>query len=346
MSSEAGEPGTCRLGIVSDIHYAGAAERARGDDFELAGISHPLLRFLVRVHRHYIWQRWPLRLNYLLDRFLEQTPGVDYLVANGDFSCNTAALGLSDPGAFASAEECLGKLRAVFGARLRTTFGDHELGKLSFVGKRGGMRLASWQAATQELNMEPYWRLDLGVYVLFGVTSSLIALPVFKHDALAEELPSWEKLRETHLQRIREGFTSLEPDRRVLLFCHDPTALPFLWHDEVVRSRLGQIEQTIIGHLHTRLVLWQSRVLAGMPPVNFLGHTGRRMSTALREARHWRHFRVRLCPALGGTQLLNDGGYYTARLALDGSRPVQFTFHPLPKPRRPPELRFEGSAAR
>ena len=26
---------TCTLGIVSDIHYAGAAEQARGDDYEL-----------------------------------------------------------------------------------------------------------------------------------------------------------------------------------------------------------------------------------------------------------------------------------------------------------------------
>ena len=62
---------TRTVGIVSDIHYAGPAEQARGNDYEFRGIPNPLLRLLVRMHRHYIWMREPLQQNYLLDRFLE-----------------------------------------------------------------------------------------------------------------------------------------------------------------------------------------------------------------------------------------------------------------------------------
>ena len=42
---------TCTLGILSDIHYAAAAEQARGHDFELRTISNPLLRALARFYR-------------------------------------------------------------------------------------------------------------------------------------------------------------------------------------------------------------------------------------------------------------------------------------------------------
>jgi hypothetical protein len=48
-----------RLTIVSDIHYASAAEQARGDDYEIACIPNPLLRIFVRLHRHLIWLRRP-----------------------------------------------------------------------------------------------------------------------------------------------------------------------------------------------------------------------------------------------------------------------------------------------
>ena len=33
---------TCTIGILSDIHYASAVERARGDNYEIAGIPNPL----------------------------------------------------------------------------------------------------------------------------------------------------------------------------------------------------------------------------------------------------------------------------------------------------------------
>jgi hypothetical protein len=319
----------CRIGIVSDIHYASSAERARGNDYEIKTIANPALRLLVRLHRRFVWMRAPLDQNALLTRFLEQSRDFDHVVANGDYSCNSAFVGVSDDAACQSARECLEHLRRDFAPRFHATFGDHELGKLSIFGGRGGMRLESWRRARQDLQLEPLWRAQLGKYVLLGLVSSLVALPVFEADTLPAERNEWNRLRAEHLQAIRLSFDDLQPGQRVLLFCHDPTALPFLLQEESVRRRLPQIEQTIIGHLHSKLVLWKSRRLAGMPQVNFLGHTVRRLSTALRQARHWDRFKIRLCPALGGIELLKDGGYLTAQLDLEGRHPVRFEFHRL-----------------
>jgi hypothetical protein len=329
---EASVSGSVTLAIVSDIHFAGASERQRNNDYELAAIPNPLLRAAANAYRHFIWMRDPLTQGAeQLARFLAEVGAVDHLVANGDFSCDSGFVGVSDDAAFHSAQECLGQLRARFGDRAHFTIGDHELGKLSFLGGNGGMRLASWRRTTEVLRVKPFWQLAIGNYVLMGVASPLIALPANQPDALPEEWPEWLKLRDAHLAEIRAAFDALKPEQRVLLFCHDPTALPFLWREESVRRRLPQIEQTIIGHLHTRGILWKSRVLSGIPPIRFLGHSVRRFTSALNEAHHWWPFRVRLCPALSGIQLLNDGGYYTVELDPAAKLPAQFTFHPLPR---------------
>jgi hypothetical protein len=323
---------TCTLGILSDIHYAAAAEQARGHDFELRTIPNPLVRALARFYRHHIWLREPLRKNHLLDQFLEHGADFDYVIANGDYTCNSAFVGLSDDAACQSVLECLGKLRQQFGVKLRANFGDHELGKIPLFGGNGGMRLASWRRAREEVGLEPFWRLEIGSYVLLGCVSSLVALPVFQPDTLSAERPEWERLRAEHLAEIRRAFDALQPGQRVLLFCHDPTALPFLWREESVRAKLPQIEQTTIGHLHSNLILWKSRLLAGMPPIRFLGHTVERLSAALSEARYWRLFHVRLCPALAGIELLKDGGYCTLELDPEARHPARFRFHPLHRP--------------
>jgi hypothetical protein len=322
---------THTVGILSDIHYACAAEQARGDDYEFAAIGNPLLRLLVRLYRNYIWLRQPLHKNYLLDLFLAQSASFDFVVANGDYSCNTASVGVSDEATCQSVQECLGKLRCQFGPRLRANFGDHELGKVSFFGGRGGMRLSSWRRAREELGLEPFWQVSLGKYVLMGVASSLIALPIFEPDTLESERPEWERLRADHLAEVCRAFTELQPGQRLLLFCHDPSALPFLGREPAVRARLSQVEQTIIGHLHSNLVWWKSRWLAGLPRIRFLGHTAQRLSAALRQARDWRPFRVRLCPSLAGIELLKDGGYLTVELEAEAREPAHFRFHPLPR---------------
>jgi len=324
-------PGDVTVAILSDIHYAGAAERARGEDYELRIIANPLLRAFARAYRHLVWMRHPLEQGRQLDRFLAGVRPVDYLVANGDYSCDSMFVGVSDPAAFQSAQECLGKLRAKFGDRAWFTFGDHELGKLPLFGGKGGMRLASWHCATRQLGLQPLWKFSIGRYLLIGVSSPLIVLPAGPPDVLPDEWPEWQRLRKAHLAEIRTAFDDLRPEQRVLLFCHDPTALPFLGREEAVRRRLPQVEQTILGHLHTRLILWKSRLLSGMPHVRFLGRNVSRFTSALNEAHHWWPFHVRLCPALSGIELLNDGGYYTAQLDPEANRPARFTFHRLPR---------------
>lgn len=320
-----------RITILSDIHYAGAAERACGNDYELRAIRRPLIRALVRFYRHYYWMRKPLDQGRQLDRFLDQKIETDYVIANGDYSCDTGFVGVSHDDAFQSAAECLGKLRGRFGDRARFVMGDHELGKRSLFGEGGGMPLASWRRATEDLNLPPFWRWSLGNYQLIGVNSSLLSLPAHPGDALPAEWPEWQRLRAEHLAEIRTAFDRLSAAERVLLFCHDPTALPFLWRETAVRNRLPQVEQTIIGHLHSKLILWKSRLLSGLPPIHFLGHAAERYSAALRQAHLWKPFRVRLCPALSGIQLLNDGGYYVLDLDPAGKAPAQFTFHSLPR---------------
>jgi hypothetical protein len=318
-----------QIAIVSDIHYAGAAEQARGDDYEYRDLANPFSRHFVRNYRHFFWLRHPLRHNHLLDQFLEQAGSPDLVIANGDYSCDSGFIGMADDAALASAGECLQKLRARFAPNFRATIGDHELGKLSFFGGRGGMRLEALRRARQELDLPPFWRVDVGNYLLLGVTSSLLALPALEPDTLPAERPGWREAREQHFAEIRRAFADLKPSQHIILFCHDPTALPSLWRDDTVRARLNQVECTVIGHLHSNLVLWKSRLLAGMPQIRFLGHTPQRLSFALSEARHWRPFHVRLCPSLSGIQLLKDGGFCTLELDPSAAKPAHFQFHRL-----------------
>lgn len=322
---------TIKLGILSDIHYAGPQERALGSDYELRAIRNRLLRAFVRLHRRFVWLHDPLAQNHLLDKFIEESGPLDYAIANGDFACDCASVGVSNDASCESAKECVDKLRHKFGASFLAILGDHDLGKLSFFGGNGGMRLASWHRAQSELGLRPFWRVAAGNYVLIGFTSSLVALPVFEPDIVPAERADWESLRAGHLAEIRQAFSSLQSNQRVLLFCHDPTALPYLWHDEAIRARLDQVEHTIIGHLHSNLILWKSRRLAGMPRIDFLGHSPKRFTSALREARHWRPFKVRLCPALAGIELLKDGGYLTVELDAAARVLAGFRFHPLPR---------------
>jgi hypothetical protein len=317
--------------IVSDIHHAGPAEQACGNDFELRAIRNPILRLLVHFYRHFYWMRHPLEQGRQLDRLLSLNLPADFLVANGDYTCDTGFVGVSHAPAKQSVGECLAKLRGQFGDRARFAIGDHELGKLTMFGGQGGMRLASWRCATEELGLQPLWQLAIGNYLLIGITSSLIALPAHQADTLPEEWPEWLKLREAHLAEIRILFDRLRPDQKVILFCHDPTALPYLGREAAVRQCLPQVEQTVIGHLHTKLILWKSRMLSGIPPVRFLGNSVKRWTTALHDAHLWRPFNVRLCPSLSGIELLKDGGYYTMEIDPHAKQPAQFVFHPLPR---------------
>lgn len=321
---------TFRIAVVSDVHYAAAEERLRCANFNpRERIRNPAVRMAARAFHRFIWLREHGGHNHLLDQFLADAGQPDLVVGNGDYCCDTGQVGVSDPAAFASAEECLGKLRARFGEKFHATIGDHDLGKVGLFTGSGSMALASWMRATEDLGMEPFWRRQFGKYILLGVTSSLLALPLLKSEASAEDAIGWERLRRIHLENIRDAFGGLQRGERVILFCHDPSALPFLWQEEIVREKIGQLEQTVIGHLHTNLVLRAERVLSGIPTVTFLGKGARRISAALRESKTWKPFRVRLCPSLTGIQLLKDGGWLSIDLDAEAKTPARFEFHPI-----------------
>jgi len=319
------------IAVLSDIHYAGPAEQLRGADYEYRDVSSRWVRGGMRLFRHYIWLRNPLAHNPRLNQFFELAGRPDWVIANGDYSCDTGFIGVSDPGAFQSASECLGLLSARYGDQFRAIPGDHEFGKLSLAGAQGGMRLESWKRCREELGLRSIWRLELGRYVLVGITSSLVTIPLMMPDMLDGERVEWGRLSEEHLREIDREFESIRGDQRVILFCHDPSALAFLAKRKSVQSRLSQVEQTVVGHLHSRLVFFNSRILSGMPRIEFLGYTAKRLSTALSEARHWRAFKPRLCPSLAGIELLKDGGFYLIELDEDAELPAKFQFRPIPR---------------
>jgi hypothetical protein len=322
------------IAIISDLHYTCAAEQARGRQ-EHQVVPNPLLAIIARFFRHYIWLRHPLQQNHLLDLFLARVGNPDYVVANGDYSCDTAFVGVSDDLVCQSVKECISQLRSRFGARLQATLGDHELGKMSLFGGTGGLRLSSWHRVQTEVGLEPFWHFELGRYQFVGVTSSLLALPVYVPEILPAERHQWFELRAAHRAEIKMFFDQIEPQQKIVLFCHDPTALPFLKREAIIPKRLAQIEQTWIGHLHSRLIFSTSRLLTGMPEIRFLGNSIRRMSAALHDASDWWPFHVHLCPALAGIQLLKDGGYCLLQVDPQARQAIQVQFVRLRSPPHP-----------
>lgn len=315
--------------VASDFHYAGPTERGRRG-YESRGLQPWWMRWYVRAYYRWVWMA-DLTAHYVqLEQFLHLAPPADWLIVNGDYSCDSAFLGVMEPGAFESAADCLARLRARGGERFAATIGDHELGKRRLGGDLGGLRAESFRRAVEGLGLKPFWEVRLGRYVLMGVTSTLLALPVYGREGLAEELPQWQEWRAAHVAAIQAAFRALRPEERVVLFCHDPTALPFLLEETAVAARLNQVERTIIGHLHTPVVFKASGWLAGMPELRHLGNVPRRLSAALRRAQDWEPFHVVLCPSIAGTQLFKDGGFLTLRLHPGGEAPLEIQRHRLP----------------
>ncbi|MEI7731312.1 MAG: metallophosphoesterase [Verrucomicrobiota bacterium] len=315
--------------VASDIHFAGPQERQR-TGYESAVIKNWLIKTAARLQRRFIWLSNPLLHHGMLQRLVDAAGQPDFAIVNGDYSCDSAFIGVADDAVRESTRMCLDTLRARFAPNFAATIGDHELGKFSLFGGCGGLRLESYRRAVTELGLQPFWRVERGRFVLLGVTSTLVGLPVLESEALASERAEWWRLRKEHLAEIVAAFAALKPEQRVLLFCHDPSALPFLMELDAVRTKMSRVAHTLIGHLHTNQVLKLSRLLGGMPPIRFLGNTARRMSTALAEARKWKPFNVVLCPSLTGIELLKDGGFLTLEFSPDNADPVAIKFHPLP----------------
>src|SRR3954471_2172254 len=226
--------------VCSDIHYASDAEKKR-INYETNAIDHPVTRTLVRFYRHHFWMRDPFAHNDLLRHVLTPPIEPEIVVANGDYSCDSAFIGVADSAAFESARICLSQLRERYGEKFRPVIGDHELGKISMSGGKGGLRLASWAASRERLGLKPIWTERLGKYLLVGITSSLAAMQVYHHETLADEREEWLELAREHLAELSAEFERLGSEDKVILFCHDPTALPYLFELEAVRRRLPQI---------------------------------------------------------------------------------------------------------
>jgi len=314
--------------ICSDIHYASELEKQRGS-YEINAISSPWQRLLVRFYRHFIWLRNPFGHNHLLERVLNPPFEPDWVVANGDYSCDSAFIGVSDPAAFTSAKECLSALRTRYSDRLSAVYGDHELGKVSLCSGKGGLRLRSFEVAQDDLSLDPIWTKRFGNYVFIGITSSLVAMPIFIRETLADEKERWKQLARNHVTEIEKVFSAVTANDRVILFCHDPTALPFLAKIPAVQSRSVQIERTIIGHLHSPLILRQSQILSGIPKIGFCGPTVLRNTSALSQAKSWRAFNILLCPSLPGLQLTKHGGFYEMTLDPSGEDRAEFKLHSI-----------------
>src|SRR4051812_34195023 len=206
-----------RLLICSDIHYASDAEKQR-INYELNAIPNPIQRLAVRFYRHFFWLRDPFAHNELIEQVLMPRIEPDWAIANGDYSCDSAFIGVADPAARQSARECLTKLRGRFGERFSAVFGDHELGKMSLCSGQGGLRLESLRAALDELALETIWTKRVGKYVLIAVTSSLAAMPVYQAETLENERGQWLESARLHVQAISAAFNTLRDDDKVLLF--------------------------------------------------------------------------------------------------------------------------------
>lgn len=322
-------PALFRLLVVSDIHFAGPAEQARRG-FEERAAAGPWLRTGVRAYRRYLWLADPMAHNHRVDAILKREPNPDAVVGNGDFTLDSAFVGVSDDAACASAKECLDRLRTAYPGRFQGILGDHEIGKKSFVGGAGGVRQLSLERCETDLGLPVLWRSEVGKWNLIGVASTLASWPMFRTETPDGEKDWWGRRHQEHLAAVGETLAKVPEGAPILLFCHDPSALPFLRRVPEIARRLPDIRATVIGHLHSPLVLALGRGLAGMPRMGWAGNTVRRYTAALNEARCWREFKVRLCPSPAGVQLLKDGGYLTLEFAPDRDDKLMVRRHHLP----------------
>jgi hypothetical protein len=147
-----------------------------------------------------------------------------------------------------------------------------------------------------------------GDFHLIGINSSLFGLHLFLPEALEDEVPEWHRRRVEHTREVCEAFDGLPERARVLLFCHDPSALAVLRRFPSVQMRIHQIERTILGHLHTPALLALVKLLPKIPKVNPKYPVARIIAHSLRDARTWKMFNPILCPSTFGTGKHVSGG--------------------------------------
>jgi hypothetical protein len=281
---------------------------------EQVGEGHPFIRRTWRRGLHRARRRfwnWHPELRHAcfvkaIDVMTRYDP--EWVVANGDYGGDWGGVGLSDEHTFESVAGVIQRLRRAFPGRCRFVFGDHELGKYSTERREGGIRLASLTHGEDRLGIRSFWHERHGRFHLIGINSTLFTLELFLPEALESEIGLWMEYRRQHLDEVRDAFRRLPGDARVLIFCHDPSALSILHEVPEVRARLPQIERTVLGHLHAPRLLHAARWLSRLPRLSPRYPVARIIAQGVRGARHWKAFRPAVCPSTFGAGQHFAGG--------------------------------------
>jgi len=297
-----------QIAVISDIHLVGPSELAlaertygrlrRNPDILMRAVRSGLYRVRRRFWNGHLKWRHTAFLR-ALDEIAEKKP--EWVIANGDYGGDLGGVGLSHKATFDSASIVIEMIRQRFPNRSRFVFGDHDLGKYSTVLRKGGIRLNSLEIGERQLHIPSFWHETAEEVHLLGINSSLFTLDLFLPEAIAEEIPEWQRRRAEHLEQVESAFDELARDARVILFCHDPSALTALSQLAVVRERLSQIELTVIGHLHSPTLLRLSRYAARLSNLKPHYPVARIVANGLSGAREWNMFRPVVCPSTFGT---------------------------------------------
>lgn len=314
-----------RLAVISDIHVLGPGEHER--DRELVsdiGRQHGVFRGTWRRFLHGARSRfWNWKPEYRRACFLKALEDMqgfhpDWVIANGDYGGDAEGIGLSHEGTYESAAGVITLMREIFPDRCHFIFGDHDIGKYSTVMRQGGIRLASLDLGERQLGIRSFWHEHIDEFHLIGINSSLFTLEHFLPEALIEEIPEWRRRREAHEERVTEAFAALDPDARVILFCHDPSALGALIHNPVINEKKKQIELTVLGHLHEPRLLSLIQRLPRLPKWKPRYPVARIISEGIRSAQTWSLFNPIVCPSPFGTGHHVSGGLLYIQKQEDG----------------------------
>lgn len=297
-----------QLAVISDIHMVGPAELALAEESYDAlrqnadAVTRALRSSLYRVRRRF-WNGHLKWRNTAFLRALDEAAELDpdWVVANGDYGGDFGGVGLSHGATFDSAKVAVDMIRSRFPERSRFVFGDHDLGKYSTVLREGGIRLESLELGERVLRIPSFWHEVDDGYHLLGVNSSLFTLDLFLPEAIREEIPEWKRRRAEHIEMVTRAFEELPAKGRVILFCHDPSALTALRHIPAVRRHLQQIEMTVIGHLHSPALLRLARYASRLSDLTPRYPVARIVAQGLAGARHWNQFHPVVCPSTFGT---------------------------------------------
>lgn len=318
-----------KVAVVSDLHVAGPGEHAETrESVRLLGHGEGRLR-----------RRFRRGLNRVRDRFWHSHPesraacfvqalqhiynyGPDMLIANGDYAGDHSGMGLSDDHTYESVNHVVSLIREIFPERSRFNFGDHDIGKYNTVRRQGGIRLRSLERGV-DLGLESFWEIPCDNYLLMGVNSSLLTLELYLPEALPEEIDAWTAHREAHVQQIVERLRVIDEGSRIILFSHDPSAMGLLSTLPEIRARWPQIACTVVGHLHTPMLMGLTRMMRHVPVLKTNYPIARIVTHGARGAQDWKRFNPVVCPSTYGVGHHISGGILF--LEADGRGELQVT---------------------